>query len=431
MKCAVKISFSIIVAIFMPLLVGTVGVYADSEEDLQKAIEEKRLEMESLNKQINQTQSRISTLQGQGKTLGSAIGQLDNSIRQANLSIRASEVSIEKLSLEIESLTGEVQEVGVKVVSRQMAVGELLRQLQRNDDWTLLESLLTSKTISEGIAEVNAITALQGNLTNEVTELTKLQGDLSTNIVVNDNKRGQLAVETINLENRKIIFDEQKDQKQDLLVVTKNQEGEYQKLLTSLEEQQQTLTSEISDIETQLSKGFDRSTVPSRQKGFLAWPVTSSGGVATGVITQRYGETAYSTRYYRGRPHNGTDIGASTSTEVRAAADGVVVRSDYNGLYYQYGQYVLINHHNGFSTLYAHLSKSAVSSGQKIKKGDLLGYVGNTGFSTGAHLHFGLYATPAGGWSAGGSREAGGLVSVPPATGLVPVGVTLNPEQYL
>ncbi len=431
MKHSVKIVFLIILTAFLIPLTGIPETFADSEEDLQRVIEEKRQEMEVLNKQINQTQSTITTLQGQGRTLGQTINQLDTGIRQADLNIQATEVNIEKLSLEIESLTDEVQEVGTKLSSRQLAVSELLRQLQRKDEWTFLESLLTSQTISEGVAEINALTALQGNIANEVAELTQLHNHLSTTIVTSDNKRDQLAVETINLENRKDILDEQKSQKQDLLVATKNQEGEYQKLLTTLEEQQQALLSEISDIEAQLSKGFDRSTVPSRQKGLLAWPVTSSGGVPTGVITQNYGETAYSTRYYRGRPHNGLDIGAPTGTEVRAAMDGVVIRSDYNGLYYQYGRYVLIDHPNGLSTLYAHLSKSTVSSGQKVKRGDLIGYVGNTGFSTGSHLHFGLYATPAGGWSVGGSREAGGLVSVPPASGLVPIGVTLNPTQYL
>ena len=431
MSHPIKISFLVLLAVLLIFLAGIPGIYADSEEDLQRAIEEKRQEMESLNKQINQTQSKITTLQGEGRTLGQAISQLDTGIRQADLNIQATEINIEKLSLEIESLTGEAQKVGDKLTSRQAAVSELLRQLQRKDEWTLLESLLTSQTISEGVAEINALTALQGNLAQEAAELTQLHGHLNTTIVTSDNKRDQLAVETINLENRKVILDEQKDQKQDLLVVTKNQEGEYQNLLSTLEQQQQALLSEISDIEAQLSKGFDRSTVPSRQKDLLAWPVTLSGGVPTGVITQNYGETAYSTRYYRGRPHNGLDISAPTGTEVRAAAGGVVLRSDYNGLYYQYGRYVLIDHQNGLSTLYAHLSKSAVSSGQEVKKGSLIGYVGNTGFSTGSHLHFGLYATPAGGWSVGGSREVGGLVSVPPASGLVPIGVTLNPAQYL
>jgi len=435
MGCSTRrTSTSALLAVFLLLALFSAYnplVRGESKEDLQQTIEEKRREVENLNRQINQTQSQITTLQGQGRTLSQAIGRIDKSIKQTDLNIKASEVNIEKLGLEIKSLTNEVQEVGDKLTLKRIAVGKLLRQLQYNDSWTLLESLLTSKTLAEGIAEVNSIAAVQGSLVGEVAELERLRGDLKTTIATNDDKRGQLVVETVNLENRKVILDEQKSQKQDLLVTTKNQEGQYQKLLKSLEEEQQELLSEISDIETQLSRSFDRSTVPSRQRGMLTWPVLSGGGAATGIITQRYGETAYATRYYRGRPHNGIDIGAPTGTEVRAAAGGVVTRTDYNGLYYQYGRYVLIDHQNGLSTLYAHLSGTAVTSGQKIKNGELIGYVGSTGFSTGSHLHFGLYATPAGGWQAGGNREVGGLVSVPPANGLVPIGVTLNPDQYL
>ncbi|MBU2101330.1 peptidoglycan DD-metalloendopeptidase family protein [Patescibacteria group bacterium] len=421
----------VLLILFCSLITGGISnVIAEDETDLQTAIEKKRQEAEALNKQINQTQSTITNLQGQGKTLNQAIGQIDTTIKQTDLNIRSSEVGIEKLGLEIESLSYEAREVGDKATSKQGIVGELLRSLQKNDKRTLLESLLTSGTLAEGVAEINALKALQDNLTSEVAKLVDLQGQLKSTIMVSGQKKSQLEVETINLENKKYILDDQKAQKRDLLVKTKNQEGEYQRLLTDLEQQQQTLLNEIDDIESRLSKGFDRSTVPSRQTGMLIWPVTS-GGVPAGVLTQHYGETAYSSRYYRGRPHNGTDMGAPTGTEVRASANGTIAHVDYNGTYYQYGRYVLIDHGNGLTTLYAHLSRTIASPGARVAQGDIIGYVGSTGFSTGPHLHFGLYATPVGGWSRGGTREAGGLVSIPPANGLVPVGVTLNPEQYL
>ena len=108
-----------------------------------------------------------------------------------------------------------------------------------------------------------------------------------------------------------------------------------------------------------------------------------------------------------------------------------MARVDYNGLYYQYGRYILIDHGNGLSTLYAHLSGTTAKTGDSVEKGDLIGYVGSTGFATGPHLHLGLYATPSAGWRSSTNREQGGLFSVPPASGLVPIGVTLNPAQYL
>ncbi|MDP3953633.1 MAG: peptidoglycan DD-metalloendopeptidase family protein [bacterium] len=398
--------------------------------ELQGQIEAKRKEVDKLNQQITQTQTQIGSLQGQAKTLQGAIAQIDDGIQQATLNLRSSEVNIEKLTLEIRGLSYETEEVGEEIHRKQSQVGDLLRAVQRRDKYGFLESLLTSQSLADGLSEINALKALQNNISAEASQLAKLQEQLIETINVSSGKKDQLGVEVVNLVNRKVILDEQKGEKSDLLDQTENQESAYQSLLTTLEQQQRALLEEISEIETQLNKNFDRSSVPSRQTGYLAWPVTNSGA-RTGIITQNYGETAYSTRFYKGRPHNGTDIAAPTGTEVRAGADGVVARVDYNGLNFQYGRYILIDHGNGLTTLYAHLSGSAVSQGQSVGRGDLIGYVGSTGFSTGSHLHYGLYATPSGGWRTSTDRAQGGLFSIPPASGLVPIGVTLNPQQYL
>jgi murein DD-endopeptidase MepM/ murein hydrolase activator NlpD len=89
----------------------------------------------------------------------------------------------------------------------------------------------------------------------------------------------------------------------------------------------------------------------------------------------------------------GTDIGVPVGTAVRAASAGQVVTSadlkgNQNGGYRSYGRYVVINHGNGRKTLYAHMSKRGVSAGQLVKAGQNIGYSGNTGNSTGPHLHF-------------------------------------------
>jgi murein DD-endopeptidase MepM/ murein hydrolase activator NlpD len=83
--------------------------------------------------------------------------------------------------------------------------------------------------------------------------------------------------------------------------------------------------------------------------------------------------------------HSGIDMSAKIGTPIFAPADGVVEYAKYKG---SYGNYLLINHPFGFKTAYGHLEKFAVKSGDYIAKGDLIGYVGNTGRSTGAHLHY-------------------------------------------
>ena len=90
----------------------------------------------------------------------------------------------------------------------------------------------------------------------------------------------------------------------------------------------------------------------------------------------------------RAQNHGGIDIPASGGTPILAAKSGQVITSVYgSGSYWSYGNYVVIDHGNGNSTLYAHMSSRAVSEGQMVKQGQVIGYVGTTGNSTGNHLH--------------------------------------------
>ena len=85
------------------------------------------------------------------------------------------------------------------------------------------------------------------------------------------------------------------------------------------------------------------------------------------------------------RMHTGIDFGASMGTPIRAAADGIVVSA---GPFGGYGNATVIDHGNGLATMYAHQSQIIVSAGQRVSRGQVIGYVGSTGFSTGPHLHF-------------------------------------------
>lgn len=118
----------------------------------------------------------------------------------------------------------------------------------------------------------------------------------------------------------------------------------------------------------------------------------SSGGIAVtgGVAISGYFihpvPGAIKTQGIHG--YNGVDLGASIGTPVRAAAGGTVIVSKAGGWNGGYGNYIVIDHPNGTQTLYAHLSKNVAWSGQDVVAGQVIGNVGNTGRSTGSHLHF-------------------------------------------
>jgi murein DD-endopeptidase MepM/ murein hydrolase activator NlpD len=86
-----------------------------------------------------------------------------------------------------------------------------------------------------------------------------------------------------------------------------------------------------------------------------------------------------------GAMHTGVDISAEFGTPVKATGDGVVIHANWNG---GYGRCVIVDHGNGYQTWYAHLSRMDVVEGDEIRQGDVIGRVGTTGRSTGAHLHY-------------------------------------------
>jgi murein DD-endopeptidase MepM/ murein hydrolase activator NlpD len=151
--------------------------------------------------------------------------------------------------------------------------------------------------------------------------------------------------------------------KHDALVSTRAQRHELEDHLVSLEKEQ-------AKIQARLAGGPPAG--PIRQgSGALIWPVN---GAFTSPFGMRWG-----------RLHAGIDIAAPEGTPIRAADDGTVILAGWTG---GYGNYTCISHGGALSTCYAHQSRYGTSTGANVGKGQVIGYVGNTGQSFGAHLHF-------------------------------------------
>lgn len=131
-------------------------------------------------------------------------------------------------------------------------------------------------------------------------------------------------------------------------------------------------------LRAEAARGASSVRALSRGSGALAWPL------ANPVLTSSFGYRTHP--IYGGRRlHAGVDLRASIGTPVTAARSGVVVSAGWRGAY---GMAVIIDHGDGFATLSAHLSGVSVSAGQRVATGDVVGATGNTGGSTGPHLHF-------------------------------------------
>jgi murein DD-endopeptidase MepM/ murein hydrolase activator NlpD len=116
------------------------------------------------------------------------------------------------------------------------------------------------------------------------------------------------------------------------------------------------------------------------RKGMMAMPVA-------GRVTSSYGVRRHPVLGFA-RMHKGLDIGAPYGAPIHAATDGVVAMAGRNR---GYGNFVKLNHAGGLATGYGHMSRIAVRGGQRVRKGQVIGYIGSTGLSTGPHLHYELY----------------------------------------
>lgn len=409
-------------------------------EELKKAIDDKSKELSDISLKITQAEQDLKDTESKSKSLQNELRKSDYTINQLNLSIKSSELNIQKLNLEIEALKYDIGDTESQIDIKKLGISDLLKELQRKDMENVLVILLKNKSIAESLDEAQSILDINSGLSAEVSSLQILNDKLSNKLTDSSTKKLKVELENKNLKNRKVILQNQKTERQSLLTQTKNQEKNYQSLIAQLEKDQDALSKEIDDVEEKLRDSFDPNLLPIKRSGVLAWPskLKKDGGIA--IFTQHYGVTQDSVKFYSTGLHNGLDLGLPIGTPIFAADDGVVVAADNNDKNswqkYQYGKHIMIEHKNNLNTLYAHLSVIGVVKGQSIKRGELIGYSGNSGYvkasggGNGAHLHFGLYWGPSVRFlSAKEYKLLTGKTST--FSGLVPIGVTINPEDYL
>lgn len=149
--------------------------------------------------------------------------------------------------------------------------------------------------------------------------------------------------------------------------------GEIEKVLQDLQASVKVREQSLEDLKDSLiAKKARAAATPS------IWPTT-------GEVTSRFGWRSSPWGWGSSDYHPGIDIADAYGTPIQATADGVVVHSDWYG---GYGRMVKIDHGNGIETIYGHTSQTLVSEGTHVKKGQTIAYMGNSGYSTGTHLHY-------------------------------------------
>lgn len=364
---------------------------ADTISDLKTKIGERSSEIENLEREIAQYQAQLESVAGEKQSLQKEIKTIDITRKKLAVDIKVTENKITASTLNIQRLELEIGDKGVLIGKNQNAVGETLRRVNEIDQSSLAEMVFSSEDISSFWSDVDQFEQLQATITKNVRTLLELKQNLEVDKTDVEKERTILLVLKSKLSDQKQIIDATLAQKNKLLSQTKNKESNYKKALAEKEALKEQFEKELLDFESQLKIAIDPNSLPPEGKGVLAWPLAAIR------ITQYFGNTEFAkSGAYNGQGHNGVDFGASIGTEVRAALSGTVIgigdTDQFKGCY-SYGKWVMIRHDNGLSTLYAHLSLIKVAKGQSISTRETVGYSGNTGYSTGPHLHLTVYAS--------------------------------------
>jgi murein DD-endopeptidase MepM/ murein hydrolase activator NlpD len=418
-----KKTLLLIVVCVLGVLFSFTRVSADDKSDLEAQLNQKTQMLQDIQNKKKELEKTLSETNQTNKKLSDEVKNMDNTIKDLNLSIQENKLMIEKLNLEITSLGGDIVSTEDSIHLKKETIGKLFAELQQQSQKGLISILLKNKNLSESVAETQSIENLNDNLRKNLTELNVLKGTLSEKLDAQKEKKQSRVGETENLKNRQYIFEDQKKEKQDLLKVTKNQEKIYQQQISALQKMQDEVAAEIDQIGSQLRKDINIKTLPG--SGVLGMPVPGA------KLTQGYGATAFAQRAYSSKWHNGYDYGVPVGTPIYAAADGTILVAENQDAYCPrgaYGKFVLIKHTNGLTTLYGHMSRYVVSVGQQVVRGELIGYIGSTGFATGPHLHFTVFATNTIPPASSGFPEGTQASRV---CGPMPVGGDLNPGKYL
>lgn len=363
-------------------------VYGATKKDVENArdkissLEEEKKKTEAAIKELeslkSDTEKYVRSLDAQLNRLDSELLKLESDISAKTRSIEETGVRLEEAG-ETERKQYESMKLRIKYMYEKgdssfldlLLQSESMSELLNRAEYIQKISEYDRKMLDEYVAVKESIARDKEQLETEKTELVALQEKTEAK---------QASVEALVNEKTAEL------QKVNSQIGAKTAEAEaYEKDIKAQEDQIKKIEAELKRQEEEARKkaeaaGKTYNTVSLGNISFI-WPCPSSSR-----ITSAFGDRESPTEGASSN-HKGIDIGAPTGSNIVAAADGTVTISTYS---YSAGNYVMINHGGGVSTVYMHCSKLLVSVGDTVKKGDVIAKVGSTGYSTGPHLHFGI-----------------------------------------
>jgi murein DD-endopeptidase MepM/ murein hydrolase activator NlpD len=366
----------------------------DSPSEIREKIEEQRDLIRKLDAEIEAQRRKLLEATQETQTLDGAVRNLDASARAIDTSIKKTGAAIREAELEIERLSGSIQTNAARAEGHRAAVGRLLGALDAEQDQAGLELVLSGGSTDEVWGAVDALGSVRDDLLRAAQALAEANEQLTADQLASEVEKKRLDQKTAELAGERESVTSAREAQANLLAEAKGTEAEYQRLLAEKVAQKTAFESALREFENELDIAINKDSYASADHATFSWPL--QGAI---VFTQLFGGTDFAARHSQvyGRPfHPGLDFGAPVGTPVIAIDDGEVIATGNTDAVrgcYSWGKWVLVEHENGISSFYTHLSSIVADEGATVERGQIIGYVGSTGYATGPHLHLTLYAS--------------------------------------
>lgn len=399
---------------------GSDSSVADLEEqvkELQEKNEQREAEIDSLGDSISENETAMALVSDQ---IDGVTGEIQKygeliTVKQENISVKEAEIAAVELSIgdkeqEIAAKKEEIASLQAKNKENLARFAKLARAMYINDTSDKIPLLSGSDDWYDYFVYSDVVRNISGQnvefmnmLYDSINEQQKLIEDLNNEITTLENDKAYLETEKIeferemtDLDNEKAELESYAEEKRNYLYGLAAENDDLQNKVDSLksaeEEDLEAIEALNAEIEELIRAAQQQNSGQIAYTDGFIWPLNSG---------YKYITTYFGYDPWRGGQHRGIDIGNSGigGANIYAAQSGTVIAVSYTcshnyGKYYRdscgggYGNYIIVDHGGGLSTLYAHCGDIQVYQGQQVTQGEVIGHVGSTGWSTGYHLHF-------------------------------------------
>ena len=325
-------------------------------------------------KRKNELKTQLSGLTNDLSALQKQISLLDSQIEAQQDEIDAQEELLGELTQMIADKTIELEESERQQAEQYAQLRSRLRYMVEHGTASSLSILLSSDSFSDFLNRYEIIRQISLRDENLFEQLKAIRDKVLTEKQELEDTKKEAEDTKLQMEANKAELEAQMEAKRkqmdSIQLAQKNVKDAYAAMIETEDE-----------LMAQYKKAAAEYAAQSTYVGgTFMWPLPAGNN----VVTCKYGMRTHPITGKR-KLHTGVDLRAATGTKVYAANKGTVTTSGYSSAW---GNYIIISHGGGITTLYAHMSKRSVSKDDKVKQGDIIGYSGNTGYSTAPHLHF-------------------------------------------